>query len=117
MKAKDILYNHNIELKKGTCTIAILTELHKKKYGYQLAKKFVEIGLIYNKNTVYPVLKRLENRGLILSSWDYSCDRPKKYYIISDLGAKIYNQLVTDWKKNTNAIYLLLKTVIPKKPD
>jgi DNA-binding PadR family transcriptional regulator len=40
----------------------------------------------------------LETQGLLESSWRVESDRPRRYYLISAEGRKIFPQLIPEWK-------------------
>lgn len=104
MTKDDILSNHRLELRKGTLVLAVLSELKTKHYGYSLVEKLNTQGLTIDQNTLYPLLRRLDKHGLLDSVWDVEEPRPRKYYVLSELGKELYNDLVEEWKNNTSII-------------
>ena len=59
-------------------------------------------------NTLYPMLRRLEEQGLA-SRWDTSANRPRKYYILSKEGYSVYLELLSEWKKMQRSFILFAK--------
>ena len=55
-----------------------------------------ESGIPSDGNTVYPLLRRLEDRGLLESEWNTDESRPRKFYRTTDAGAALAAQLLTD---------------------
>jgi DNA-binding PadR family transcriptional regulator len=51
----------------------------------------------------------LEKQELVTSSWDTSESRPRKYYVLSELGLETFLQLRKEWIKNSKELYALLK--------
>lgn len=49
-------------------------------------------------STLYPLLRRLEEHGLLHSKWDTNESRPRKYYYLSDTGKRVYDLLTIEWK-------------------
>lgn len=105
MDEKDkLLQNLLQELKRGTLVLSVLICAKKQIYGYSLVTKLQSAGIEIEQNTLYPLLRRLEKQGLLISSWDTSDSRPRKYYIISELGIEITNILKQEWKRMNNVI-------------
>jgi PadR family transcriptional regulator PadR len=55
-------------------------------------------------NTLYPLLRRLETQGLLLSEWDTSEPRPRKYYRTTPAGEELAATLRADWARLDRAI-------------
>ena len=103
-----ILNSLMTELRRGTLTLAVLSQLRTPQYGYSLVQLLEGSGIAIDQSTLYPLLRRLEKQGLLSSSWDTSESRPRKYYVLSEFGAEIYLQLKEEWMKNSKELYLLL---------
>ena len=97
------------ELRRGTLTLAVLSQLRTPQYGYSLVQLLEESGVSIDQSTLYPLLRRLEKQELVTSSWDTSESRPRKYYVLSEYGLEIFLQLKTEWIKNSKELYGLLK--------
>ena len=97
------------ELRRGTLTLAVLSQLRTPQYGYSLVQRLEDSGVSIEQSTLYPLLRRLEKQELVTSSWDTTESRPRKYYVLSDFGIEIYKQLREEWMKNSKELYDLLK--------
>ncbi|HLQ71598.1 MAG TPA: PadR family transcriptional regulator [Bacillota bacterium] len=97
------------ELRRGTLTLAVLSQLRLPQYGYSLVQVLEESGINIDQSTLYPLLRRLEKQKLVTSSWDTSENRPRKYYVLSEYGLEIYLQLKEEWVENSEVLYALLK--------
>jgi len=97
------------ELRRGTLTLAVLSQLRTPQYGYSLVQRLEDSGVSIEQSTLYPLLRRLEKQELVTSSWDTTESRPRKYYILSDFGIEIYKQLRAEWMTNSKELYDLLK--------
>jgi len=102
------------ELIGASTTSIILSILTKNKsYGYEIIQNIKEISggeIEFGEGTLYPVLHKLEKKGLIQSSWKIAeSGRKRKYYRISSEGGKelkiekqnwnTMNQIITKiWK-------------------
>jgi PadR family transcriptional regulator, regulatory protein PadR len=68
-------------------------------YGNQLMERISEVTagvLSVNPNTMYPLLRQLEARGLIKGEWEHPERRSRRYYAITDAGREEYERLRVD---------------------
>ncbi len=96
-KYQDLLDPYLQELRRGLIVMAVLSQLEAPKYGYSLIKLLAEKGFEVDQGTLYPLLRRLEERGLLESDWVVDDPRPRKYYRINSTGASILADLKTEW--------------------
>lgn len=106
---KDLLSSLLLELCRGTQTISVLSQMKEPKYGYALVQSLEEKGVAIDPNTLYPLLRRLQNQGLLESKWETSGAKPRKYYQRTEYGTKIYEQLKTYWENLSDGIGRLLR--------
>jgi PadR family transcriptional regulator, regulatory protein PadR len=104
-----LLNSLTTELRRGTLTLAVLSQLRKPQYGYSLVQLLEQAGIHIDQSTLYPLLRRLEKQELVTSSWDTSESRPRKYYVLSDFGVETFLQLKKEWMENSNQLLELLK--------
>lgn len=71
------------ELRRGTLTLAVLSQLRTPQYGYSLVQLLEKSNVVIDQSTLYPLLRRLEKQELVKSSWDTTESRPRKYYVLS----------------------------------
>jgi predicted transcriptional regulator len=83
MSDKEQLQSLITELKRGSLTLAVLGSLKQPYYGYALLQTLQSQNIEIEANTLYPLLRRLESQGLLISDWDTSESRPRKYYTVS----------------------------------
>ncbi|TQR05725.1 PadR family transcriptional regulator [Psychrobacillus soli] len=105
------------ELRRGTLTLAVLSQLRTPQYGYSLVQLLEKSGVSIDQSTLYPLLRRLEKQELVESSWDTTESRPRKYYVLSEYGIEILEQLKDEWEKTTNELQTLLKGDVENAPD
>ncbi len=98
-----------IELKRGTLVLSVLSQLHSAEYGYSLVQKLEEKNVPIEAGTLYPLLRRLEKQKLLISEWDTSESRPRKFYILSEDGKEVYDRLKNEWKIISKQLETLLK--------
>ncbi len=94
---REIVSNLLLELRRGTIILCVLSQLQTPKYGYGLVEALEEKGMRIEPGTLYPLMRRLEKQGLLTSEWETSGSKPRKYYVLSDLGRQIYGQLCVEW--------------------
>ena len=80
---KDLLSALILELRRGTLTISVLSQMAEPKYGYALVQSLEAKGVAIDPNTLYPLLRRLESQGLLESKWRQGARSPEN--IISAL--------------------------------
>ncbi|MFI8578269.1 MAG: PadR family transcriptional regulator [Bacillota bacterium] len=106
---KSLLTSLTTELRRGTLTLAVLSQLRTPQYGYSLVQLLEKSGISMEQSTLYPLLRRLEKQELVTSSWDRSESRPRRYYVLSEYGTEILGQLQTEWEKMSGELSILLK--------
>lgn len=87
------------ELRRGILVLATLSQLGQAKYGYALIDDFSKRGLEIDQGTLYPLLRRLEEQGLLESEWNVEGSRPRRYYQISAEGEQVLRALAADWRE------------------
>lgn len=97
------------ELKRGSIVLGVLSQLKTPMYGYNLVTRLAERGMAVESNTMYPLLRRLESQGILSSQWDVGEGKPRKYYVRTAEGTKIYEILSRQWKKNAACMEKLLE--------
>jgi PadR family transcriptional regulator, regulatory protein PadR len=96
MHDEELLGSHRQELRRGTVVLACLLALREPGYGYGLLKTLETAGMPSDGNTVYPLLRRLEERGLLTSEWNTDESRPRKFYQTTPEGSALATQLLAD---------------------
>jgi PadR family transcriptional regulator PadR len=107
------------EMKRGTLEMILLKLLEKQQmYGYEIGstlEKSSGEAFQLKEGTLYPVLYRLENAGLIEARWETqegSAERrgtPRKYYRLTERGAEQLRRLIADWQDFSAAVNRLLE--------
>ncbi|MCM0676946.1 PadR family transcriptional regulator [Micromonospora phytophila] len=96
MVSDEILRTHLQELRRGTVVVASLVALRRPDYGYALLQRLSDHGFPVDANTLYPLLRRLEDQGLLTSEWNTEESRPRKFYRVSDSGESVLRRLLAD---------------------
>jgi PadR family transcriptional regulator PadR len=100
----ELFENFRLELRRGCLTVAVLAQLRAEHYGYTLRKALAELGLAIDEGTLYPLLRRLESQGLLLSEWREEDKRNKRFYRLSPAGRQILEQLLAEWQQLNQSI-------------
>lgn len=92
----------------GPCILALLSS--GPRYGLQLVKELDRVGqLLSSQGTVYPLLNRLHEAGLVSSYWEISVsERPRRYYEITNSGRRELGEFRDDWAQFAGAVSSLL---------
>src|SRR5947209_18409064 len=94
----DLFENLRLELRRGCVIVAVLAQLRTEHYGYTLRKSLSDQGMAIDEGTLYPLLRRLETQGLLVSEWREEDKRNKRFYRLSSEGKSILKQLLIEWK-------------------
>ncbi len=90
--------NLRLELRRGSLILAVLAALRTERYGYTLRKELAGQGVDIDEGTLYPLLRRLEAQGLLISEWREEDKRNKRFYRLSQAGAEIFARLMDEWR-------------------
>ena len=104
MADEDLLATHLQELRRGTAVLACLSVLAEPRYGYALLETLKDGGLAVDGNTLYPLLRRLEKQGLLVSEWNTDDARPRKFYRTTSQGQSFRDRLLAEWHDLGTAI-------------
>jgi DNA-binding PadR family transcriptional regulator len=87
------------ELRRGALVVGVLAALRTERYGYTLRKVLADEGLEIDEGTLYPLLRRLESQGLLVSAWREEDKRNKRFYRLSEDGAALLEHLIGEWDR------------------
>jgi PadR family transcriptional regulator PadR len=105
----ELFDNLRIELRSGCLIVAALAQLRTEHYGYTLRRALADVGLDIEENTLYPLLRRLESQGLLVSEWREEDKRRKRFYRLSPLGKQMLNDLLDEWDGINKALHRILR--------
>lgn len=105
----DILSGLLLELRRGTLVLSVLCQLASPTYGYSLVQELSDHHISMEANTLYPLLRRLEAQGLLKSEWETTGTKPRKYYMLTELGNEVYHQLKQEWNNMVQNMNNLMK--------
>jgi PadR family transcriptional regulator PadR len=85
------------EMRRGAVVLAVLSQLRTAQYGYSLRQALAERGMPIEEGTLYPLMRRLEGQGLLISDWRIENGPPRRYYKLSPKGVRLYAELTANW--------------------
>ena len=109
MDVKELLSGLVPELRRGTIVLSVLSQVRTPAYGYELVNTLNAAGLPIEANTLYPLLRRLEAQGVLISAWETGGSKPRKYYTRTELGDELYQKLRTVWQNTVGNMNTLLE--------
>ena len=98
-----------LELRRGVLVLAVLSSLKEPHYGYSLRKQLQDAGIDIDEGTLYPLVRRLADQGLLDSEWRQAEGRERRYYQLSEVGADLLVQLTKEWQQLNKALGPLLE--------
>ena len=100
--------NTKAQMRKGVLEYCILSILKSgEAYPSEIIEKLKAGKLIVVEGTLYPLLTRLKNAGLLDYRWEESkSGPPRKYYRLTEIGDEFLNELETTWTDLVKAVKL-----------
>src|SRR6188768_1871585 len=100
---------HEQDLRKGVLVLAVLSQLRTSQYGYSLRQALAQRGMAIEEGTLYPLLRRLEEQGLLASEWRIEDGPPRRYYALSADGRALLKALTATWHELVDTTNRLLE--------
>lgn len=93
-------------MRKGILEFCILAVLKSKDaYTNDIIETLKKAELIVVEGTLYPLLTRLKNEGLLTYRWEESnAGPPRKYYSLTQDGHTVLNELKKTWNELVNSV-------------
>ena len=111
----EIVAKYEKQMKKGVLDMLVLKLLKSEpKYGYQIIQELREKSegiFLLKDGTLYPVLYRLEDDGLVVSRWSEAEGKqmPRKYYEITENGRQAVADMETVWRHMAGGISKIME--------
>jgi PadR family transcriptional regulator PadR len=98
--------NVKAQMRKGVLEFCILSILSRgDAYASDIIRKLKESRLIVVEGTLYPLLSRQKNTGLLSYRWEESPQGPpRKYYALTDKGKEFLKDLNASWTELVDAV-------------
>ena len=106
------------QLRKGCLEMAVLAVLAPGvSYGLEIIRALEShSNLVLSEGTIYPILNRLREDGLVDSSWVESTGHPRKYYSLTRKGRERATCMAENWMDFTAGLSVLIKPLVAAKP-
>ncbi|MHA2303688.1 MAG: PadR family transcriptional regulator [Candidatus Thorarchaeota archaeon] len=102
----------SVQIRRGALSLAILAIiLDGESYGYDIMKKLGQeeyAALQVEPSTTYPLLRRLEARGILEGKWSDASGKRRRLYYVTREGRMILRQMVKSWRSLNDQLMQLV---------
>jgi PadR family transcriptional regulator PadR len=108
--------NTKAQMRKGVLEFCILSVLADgEHYPTEIIEKMKEAKLLIVEGTLYPLLTRLKNDGLLAYRWEESTGGPpRKYFTLTEDGRISLKELIESWTELTNSVNNIIQPTTQK---
>ena len=106
-----IVENTQTQMRKGILEYCILSIISRREiYASDIIAELKKARLLVVEGTLYPLLTRLKNNGLLTYNWQESTSGPpRKYYILSPEGTEVLQRLDKTWNELSYSVQTALE--------
>lgn len=103
--------NTQVQMRKGILEYCILEIIARGEvYASDMLEELTAARMIVVEGTLYPLLTRLKNAGLLDYNWvESSSGPPRKYYRLTQSGQQMLEQLRQTWKELVESTEFIIK--------
>ncbi|MFN8322199.1 MAG: PadR family transcriptional regulator [Chitinophagales bacterium] len=103
--------NTKAQMRKGVLEFCILSILSDgEHYPTEIIERMKTAKLLVVEGTLYPLLTRLKNDGLLSYRWEESTSGPpRKYFTLSEEGRKTLTELINSWTELTDSVNQIIQ--------
>ena len=103
------IQNTQSQMRKGVLEFCILSVIRKGEvYPSDIVDKMKTAQLQIFEGTLYPLLTRLKNAGLLTYRWvESNSGPPRKYFSLTEKGDAFYKELEQTWNELSNGVNAL----------
>lgn len=100
------LDNAKQQMKKGVLELCVLSILHRAEaYPSDIIQELHQARILVVEGTLYPLLTRLKNNGLLQYRWvESGSGPPRKYYTLTPEGEEYFQALTEAWNELTHLV-------------
>lgn len=104
-------------MRKGVLELCVLSVIADREvYTSDILSTLKEAKMIVVEGTIYPLLTRMKNDGILKYRWEESTSGPpRKYFSLTDVGRKVLLELTSQWEALTQTVNTILKDKNSKK--
>ena len=101
--------NAKSQMRKGMLDYCIMLLLSEKPYyTSDIIQRLKEANLLVVEGTLYPLLTRLKNDGVLSYEWQESTQGPpRKYYVLTDEGREALTQMDAAWNELESTVHMI----------
>src|SRR5204862_3121246 len=101
--------NTQSQMRKGIFEFCILSIIRRgEAYPSDIVEKMRAANLTILEGTLYPLLTRLKNAGMLTYRWvESSSGPPRKYFSLTETGERFYQELFATWRELSSAVNTL----------
>jgi len=101
--------NIKSQMRKGMLEYCILSIIDRQEaYTSDIVETLKKAGLLVVEGTLYPLLSRLKNNGMLTYRWEESTSGPpRKYFCLTENGRVLLEQLKTEWQCISKSINMI----------
>ncbi|MBC8051559.1 MAG: PadR family transcriptional regulator [Sphingobacteriaceae bacterium] len=101
-----IVENTQTQMRKGILEYCILSIISRQEiYASDIINELKKARLLVVEGTLYPLLTRLKNNGLLSYNWvESTSGPPRKYYVLTDAGSQVLEHLDKTWSELVFAV-------------
>jgi PadR family transcriptional regulator PadR len=113
------IQNTQSQMRKGVLEFCILSIIRQGEvYPSDLVERMKSANLHILEGTLYPLLTRLKNAGLLTYRWvESNSGPPRKYFVMTDKGLEFYGELERTWQELADAVHALTQPVDNATPS
>ena len=106
---ENISENVRSQMRKGVLEYCILCILSRKEaYASVILEELKAANMLVVEGTLYPLLSRQKNQGLLSYRWEESTQGPpRKYYVITEKGRELLAEMDAAWEEMVQSIQTL----------
>ena len=110
--------NAKAQMRKGVLELCILAIIEEDEvYPSDIITRLKANDLIVVEGTLYPLLTRLKNEGLLDYTWrESNAGPPRKYFKITELGTQFLDALSSSWNQLVSSVNQTIIKPGEKKP-
>lgn len=107
------------QMRKGVLEFCVLSVIRQgEAYPSDIIEKMKAANFQLLEGTLYPLLTRLKNAGMVNYRWvESSGGPPRKYFSLTDEGQRFYQELESTWEEMVNAVNTVIQPIITQPPE
>jgi PadR family transcriptional regulator, regulatory protein PadR len=105
------LENAQVQMRKGILEFCILQIISRGEvYASEMLEELNAAKILVVEGTLYPLLTRLKNSGLLDYKWvESTSGPPRKYYVLTDTGKQFLESLNITWQELSQSVETIVK--------